>query len=60
MALLVHLDQLRRVDVSVSLGGAEARVPEQFLDRPEIGAALEQVCRERMAEGVRAHAGPHP
>ena len=52
--LLVGLDQLRGVDVGVALRGAEPGVAEQFLDRPQVGAALEQVRRERMPQRVRA------
>ena len=56
--LLVDVEQLRRVDVGVALGGAQPGVAEQLLDGPEIGAALQQVRRERMAQRVRADAGP--
>src|SRR5690242_16315492 len=29
---------------------------EHFLDRPQVGASLEQVCRERVAQEVRVDA----
>src|SRR3989338_355073 len=48
----VHIDQLRRVDVSVALRRAQARVTEQFLNRAQVGPTLEQVRRERMTECV--------
>ena len=57
-ALLVDLEQLRGVDVRVALRRAEARVAEQFLNRAQVGAALQQVRRERMPQRVRADAGP--
>ena len=39
-------------DVGVGLGRADVAVHEQFLDRPDVAAILQQVCRERMAKGV--------
>src|SRR5580765_2206755 len=56
--LFVDLEQLRGVDVRVALRGAETGVAEQFLDRPEIRPALQQVRREGMTQRVRAD--PHP
>jgi hypothetical protein len=56
MALLVHLEQLRCVHVRIALRGAEARVPEQFLNGAQVGAALKEVGGERMPERVRADA----
>jgi hypothetical protein len=32
--------------VRVQLGGADTRMPEQLLDDPQVGAALEQMGRE--------------
>src|SRR3954466_1001371 len=32
-------------------------MPEQFLDDPQVGAALEEVRGERVAKGVRRHGG---
>src|SRR5919112_2833363 len=45
-----------RRNMGVDLGGGEAFVAEQLLDHAEIGPALEQVRRERMAERVRRDA----
>jgi hypothetical protein len=42
----VNLQKLRRVHMRVALRGAEPRVAEQFLNRAQVGAALQQVCRE--------------
>ena len=39
-------------DVRVALGRAEIGVAEHLLDAPEVGAALEQVRRERVAKEV--------
>jgi hypothetical protein len=54
MRLPIHIEQLRRVDVRVALRGRQLHMAEQFLDRAQISAALEQVRRKRMAQGVRA------
>ena len=40
--------------VGVQLGRADTRMSEQLLDDPQVGAALEQVRRERVAQRVRA------
>ena len=58
VTLPVHLEQLRGVDMRVALRGAEARMAEQFLDRPQVGAALQQMRGEGMPQGVRADAEP--
>jgi hypothetical protein len=39
-------------DVGVDLGGADAAVAQQFLDRADVVARLQQVGREGMAKGV--------
>src|SRR6185369_14678576 len=49
-------DALTR-DVGIQLRRADARMSEQFLNDAQVGAALQEVGRERMAEGVRAHPG---
>ena len=50
----IGLEQLRGVDMGVPLGGAQSCVTEEFLDGPQIGAALEEMRRERMSQRVRA------
>src|SRR5258705_5079520 len=40
-------------DVGVDLSRAEVLMPEELLDRAQVGAAIEEVCRERMPERVR-------
>jgi hypothetical protein len=39
--------------MSVDLGGLEAGVPEQFLNDPQVGTAIEQVGGEAVPQGVR-------
>lgn len=41
------------VEVNVDLRGAEIRVAEQLLNRPEVGTSLHQVSSEGMPHGVR-------
>jgi hypothetical protein len=43
--------------VRVQLGGREVGVPEHLLHRPEIGASLEQMRRERVPQEMRVNAG---
>ena len=42
--------------VRVQLGRREIRMPEHLLDRTQVGSALEQVRRERVAQQVRMDA----
>jgi len=56
MRLAIDLEQLRRIHVRVPLRGAEARVAEQLLNRAQVGAALQQVGRERVTQRMRADA----
>ena len=59
---IVDASQPRLEDVRVDLRGRQIGVPEHHLDRAQVGAALEQVRRERMTQHVRAEraadAGP--
>ena len=41
------------VDVGVDLGGGDVGVAEEFLDDAEVGAVLEQVGGEGVAQEVR-------
>ena len=41
-------------DVGVDLGGDEVGVAEEFLDGAEVGAVVEEVGGEGVAQGVRA------
>ena len=42
--------------VGVELGRGQIRVPQHLLNRPEIGSALEQMCREGVAQQMRMDA----
>ena len=53
MRAVVDAAQALRVHVAVDLRRRERGVAEELLDRAEIGPALEQVRRERVAEPVR-------
>ena len=46
--------QAGAVDVDVDFGGGDALVTEHLLNGTQVGAALEQVGRETVAQGVRA------
>ena len=56
MRLEVHLAPAPVGDVRVALGRPEVGVPEHLLYRAEVGSALEQVRRERVAEEMRMDA----
>ena len=58
MRAVVDLAQALAVDVAVDLRRRERRVAEQLLDRPQVGAAFEQVRRERVAQAVRMRRDP--
>ncbi len=38
--------------VQIYSGGADAAVPQQFLDRKEVGSVLQQMCGECVAQAV--------
>jgi hypothetical protein len=46
MILTVYGPKIVAVDVRVDLGGRDVCVPKHFLDRPQIGAAFQQVGGE--------------
>src|SRR5687767_4593363 len=58
MTLPIRLDQLRGDEVRIALCRAQAGVSEQLLDRPQIGAARDQVRGKRGVQLVRADAEP--
>ena len=55
---VVDAAQALAVDVAVDLRRRERGVAEQLLDRPQVGAALEQVRRECVAQPVRMRRDP--
>src|ERR1700741_5662812 len=54
MEPIVHGAQPRLEDVRVDLRRREIRVAQHHLDGPQVGAAIEQVRGERMADDMRA------
>src|ERR687885_250596 len=53
MSAVVDAAQPPAVDMRVDLRGGERAVAEEFLDRPQVSAAFEQVGRERVPQPVR-------
>ena len=53
MRPVVDATEATAVDVRIDLRGRERAVAEQLLDRPQIGAALQQVGCERVPQAVR-------
>ncbi len=53
----VHLSEPVDRHQCVDLGGGHRGVAEQFLHHPNVGAAVEKVGCERMAQHVRGHTG---
>src|SRR5215210_6649341 len=58
MGAVVDAAQALAVDVAVHLRRRERAVAEQLLDRTQVGAALEEVRRERVPEPVRMSERP--
>ena len=52
--MVVDFAEAAAGDVGVDLGGGEAGVAEELLDGAEVGAVLQQVGGEGVAEGVGA------
>src|SRR5579885_152022 len=50
--MVVDLAKALRVDVAIHLRRRQRRVAEQLLDRAQVGAALEQMRRERVPQAV--------
>jgi hypothetical protein len=55
-----RLTSATRTDVSVDLGRLERLVPEERLDDTEVGAAVEELGREGVAEEMRVEPDPEP
>ena len=53
MRVVVHLAEPLCVDVAVHLRRRQGRMAEELLDRAQVGAALEQMGCERVAEAMR-------
>ena len=59
MRRIIGLRELLQVEVGVALGGAEAGVAQELLDGAQIHAAVQQVGREAVAQGMGADLRPH-
>ena len=57
MGARVRRSQARRLYPSVDLRRRYGRVAKQFLDRPEVGAALKEMGRKRVPQRVRMRVG---
>ena len=53
MGLFVNPHQLFKIDIGVALRCAERGMAQKFLYLPQIGAVLEQMCREAVPQGMR-------
>ena len=60
MKLPVHLAQARRGDVRINFRGADAGVPQQFLDDPQVCAVLEQMRGETVPQHMRRDVPSNP
>ena len=49
----IDLFEMIHADVSIALGGREARMPEHLLDRAQVGARVQHMGRERMSQAMR-------
>src|SRR6478736_2985807 len=58
MRAIVDAAQPVGVHVAVDLSCRERAVAEELLDHAQVGAALEQVCREGVAKAVRVRDEP--
>ena len=56
MRLVVYLLQVLGGEVGIYLGSDDVAVAEQLLHRAQVGAGVEQVRRERVAQSVRRYA----
>src|SRR5713226_8709103 len=56
--LVVNAPQTGARNLRVDLRGGDVRVPEHHLEGPQIGAVLEQVRRERVAQTMGCQPGP--
>src|SRR5437867_10488252 len=60
MVPAVNLAQARRAHVRVDLGRADVRVTEKGLHDAQVGAPVEEMRREGVAQRVGRHAFAHP
>ena len=53
MKLIVRLPQAAAGYMSINLGRADGRMPEQFLDDAQVRAILQQVCGKAVSQHMR-------
>src|SRR5688572_26636380 len=58
MRELVGFEEPTTRDMRVSLRRRDARVPQQFLDSPDVGPSFQKVRGERMPQGMRGDPPP--
>ena len=49
---IVNLHQPGAIHFGIPLGGGQGRVTQQLLDRAQIAAASQQMCRETVAQSM--------
>ena len=57
MRLAIHVLQPLHTSMRINLRGRNGSVAEQLLNGPQIGAGIQKVGGERVAEGVSREAG---
>src|ERR1051326_5659710 len=60
MEFLMHFTQAAARDLRVHLSRADAGVPEQFLDDPQIRPMFQKMSRKTMPQHVRSHIALDP
>src|SRR3546814_6058144 len=56
MGVAIDVQQMRRIDGGIDLGGTEAGMAQQFLQRTQIGPTRQQMRRKAVAKRVRGRA----
>ena len=49
----MHVPEVLPIHVGVDLRGGDIGVPQKLLNRSEVGATIEEMCRKRVAQSVR-------
>ena len=57
MRCAIAFANLLNGDQGINLGGRSGGVTQEFLDNTNIGAAIQEMSCEGMAQGVRTHLG---
>src|SRR3546814_10396845 len=59
MGVAIDVQQMRRIDGGIDLGGTEAGMAQQFLQRTQIGPTRQQMRRKAVAKRVRGRSEEH-